>query len=98
MVDDSAVDQETLFAEREELLQRRRLLGAADALLGLSRSSQAITMLRRALELEPRNRGAHHRLGLALRAFGDEAETVLQPEFKLEPTTSAFGSLALTSP
>ncbi len=37
------------------------------------------------------------RLGLALRAFGDEAETVLQPEFKLEPTTSAFGSLALTN-
>lgn len=37
-------------------------------------------------------------LGLALRAFGDESETVLEPEFKLEPTTSAFGSLTLTSP
>ena len=36
-------------------------------------------------------------LGLALRAFGEETETVLQPEFKLEPTTSAFGSLTLTS-
>ncbi len=29
LVDEAAVDQETLFAEREELLQRRRMLGAA---------------------------------------------------------------------
>lgn len=45
-------------------------IGAGDALLNQGRPEEAIDLLSRALELDPRNRGTHHRLGLALRAAG----------------------------
>ncbi|MCP3961407.1 MAG: tetratricopeptide repeat protein [bacterium] len=54
-------------------------LGAGDSLLMQGRSEKALALFRQAVQLAPRNRGAHHRLGLALRATGrhDEAKREL---------------------
>lgn len=49
-------------------------LGAGHALLDQGKPAEAIGLLRKTLEIDPRHRGAHHRLGLALRAVGQLEE------------------------
>lgn len=75
------------------------LYGLAQIGFMTGRPDLVIAMMRRCIELDPRDAGSHHNLGNALRSAGhhDEAIAALQTAIRLDPQLAdAHNSLGLT--